>query len=223
MDINKSNVQLKVRDKIANAYLASPTDGGTGILVLPSWWGLKPFFKQVCDQLAEHGFTALAPDYYNDRFGKTIEEAQALQEKVESDLDFMGAMIKAAKDHLVSLRAGKPIGILGFSMGTDWAIITATKEPDVAATVLFYGGWSVDFSKMKSKVLGHYAETDEWYSYDKAKDMEQKMKAAGVNVTLHIYRNVHHWFMEDDRPEYNSKSAQLAWQRTFEFLKQNLY
>ena len=57
MDINKTNVQLKVNDKTANAYLASPENGGPGILVLPSWWGLKPFFKQVCDQLAEHGYS----------------------------------------------------------------------------------------------------------------------------------------------------------------------
>ena len=223
MDINKSTIQLKVNDKIANAYLAEPKNGGPGILVLHAWWGLKPFFKQVCDQLAEHGFTALAPNYYNDHFGKTIEEAQALQEKVESNLDFMGAMIKAAKDHLVSFRADKPIGILGFSMGTDWAIITAAKEPDIAATVLFYGGWSVDFSKMKSKVLGHYAETDQWYSFDRAQDIEQKLKAADVDVTIHLYPGTAHWFMESDRPEYDPGSAQLAWQRTFEFLKHNLH
>jgi carboxymethylenebutenolidase len=223
MDINKSTIQLKVNDKNASAYLAQPKSGGPGILVLPSWWGLKPFFKQVCDQLAEHGYTALALDYYNGRFGKTIEEAQALQEKVEGNLDFMGAMIQAAKDHLVSLRAGSPIGIIGFSMGTDWAVMTAAKEPDVAATVLSYGGWNVDFSKMKSKVLGHYAETDEWYSFDRAQNMEQTMKAAGVDVSIHLYPGVAHWFMESDRPEYNSESAQLAWQRTFEFLKHNLH
>ena len=222
MDINNSTIQLKVNDKTANAYLTAPKDGGPGILVLPSWWGLKPFFKQVCDQLAEHGYTALALDYYNGRVGNTIEETQTLQQEVESDLDFMGAMIKAAKDHLVSLRPGKSIGILGFSMGTDWAIMTAASEPDVSTMILFYGGWSVDFSKMKSKVLGHYAETDEWYSFDRAQDMEQKMKAAGVDVTIHLYPGTAHWFMESDRPEYDPKSAQLAWKRTFDFLKTNL-
>jgi carboxymethylenebutenolidase len=222
MDINKSTIQLKVNNKTANAYLAQPKSGGPGILVLPSWWGLKPFFKQVCDQLAEDGYTALALDYYNGRVGNTIEETQTLQQEVEGDPSVMNAMVKAAKDHLVSLRTGKPIGILGFSMGTDWAIITAAKEPDVAATVLFYGGWSVDFRKMKSKMLGHYAETDEWYSFERAQDMEQKMKAAGVDVTIHLYPGTAHWFMEEDRPEYDPKSAKLAWQRTFEFLKQNL-
>jgi len=222
MTIQKSEIKLTVNGKPLNAYLASPSSGGPGVLVLPSWWGLKPFFKQVCDQLAERGYTALAPDYYNGHIANTIDEAKVLQEGVEGDLESMGAMIKAAKDHLVSLRKGKPIAIIGYSMGTDWAVMTAAAEPDVAGTVLFYGGWSVDFSKMKSKVLGHYAETDEWVPFEQAKEMEQNMKAVGVDVTIHLYPGVAHWFMESDRPEYDRAAASLAWERTLEFLKQSL-
>ncbi|HEX2698163.1 MAG TPA: dienelactone hydrolase family protein [Anaerolineales bacterium] len=222
MPIQKSETKFDVNGKSVKAYLASPSNGGPGILVLPAWWGLKPFFKQVCDQLAEHGYTALAPDYYNGRVGVTIDETQALQQEAESDLDAMGALIKAAKDKLVSLRPGKPVGIVGFSMGTDWALITAAKEQDVAATVLFYGGWSLDFSKMKAKVLEHYAETDEWFPLDKAREMEKDMQAAGVDVTFHVYPGVAHWFVEEDRPEYNPAAAKLAWERTYEFLKKNL-
>lgn len=222
MSIQKSEIKLDVNGKTVNAYLAAPEKGGPGVLVLPSWWGLKPFFRQVCNQLAEHGYTALAPDYYHGRVGNTIDEAKALQQEAEGDFDAMSAMVKAAKDHLVSLRPDKPIGIVGFSMGTDWAVITAAKEPDAAAIVLFYGGWSTDFSKMKSKVLGHYAETDEWVPFEQAKEMEQNMKAASVDVTIHLYPRVAHWFVEEDRPEYDSAAAKLAWERTFDFLKKNL-
>jgi carboxymethylenebutenolidase len=222
MSIQKSEINLDVNGKSVNAYLASPSNGGPGVLVLPAWWGLKPFFKQVSDQLAEQGYTAFALDYYHGRVGTTIDEAKALQQEAEGDFDAMSAMVKAAKDHLVSLRPGKPISILGFSMGTDWAVITAAKEPDIAATILFYGGWSTDFSKMKSKVLGHYAETDEWVPFEQAQEMEQNMKAAGVDVTIHLYPGVAHWFMESDRPEYDSESAKLAWNRTLEFLNISL-
>jgi carboxymethylenebutenolidase len=131
-------------------------------------------------------------------------------------------MIEAAKDHLASLRTGEPIGVSGFSMGTDWAVITAANDPDIAAVVLFYGYYSVDFSKMKAKVLGHYAETDEWQPFDGAKEMEQNMKAAGLDVTLHIYPGTAHWFMEEERPEYDPAAASLAWERTIQFLKQSL-
>ncbi|HSJ89463.1 MAG TPA: dienelactone hydrolase family protein [Anaerolineales bacterium] len=222
MSIQKSEIKLEGNGKSFNAYLASPPNGGPGIWVLPSWWGLKPFFKQICDRLADQGYTALGLDYYQGRIGTTLEETKALQEEAESDFDGMKAMVKAAKDQVASLGTGEFVGVVGFSMGTDWAVITAATEPDVAATVLFYGGWSVDFSKMRSKALVHYAETDEWFPFDKAKEMEQNMKAAGVDVTLHIYPGTAHWFMEEDRPEYDPAAASLAWERTLEFFKRNL-
>jgi carboxymethylenebutenolidase len=223
MSIQKSEIQIDGSGKPLNGYLASPSQGGPGVLVLPSWWGLKPYFKQVCDRLAEKGYVALAPDYYQGRVASTIDEAKVLQGEVEGDMDAMGSMIKAARDHLVSLRVGEPFGILGFSMGTDWAVITAAHDPDVAATVLFYGGWTTDFSKMRSRVLIQYAESDEWFPLEGAKEMQQSMKAAGVDVTFHLYPGTAHWFMEEDRPEYDPAAASLAWERTFEFLKQSLH
>ena len=57
---------------------------------------------------------------------------------------------------------------------------------------------------------------------DGVRAMEQDMKNAGLDVTLHIYPNVSHWFMESDRPEYDPAVAQLAWDRTFEFLHSSL-
>lgn len=222
MAIQGSEISLDVIGKPLKAYLVSPGHGRPGVLVLPSWFGLKPYFKQVCHRLADQGYTALALDYYGGRIGNTVDEAKALQQEAESDPDVMGARVQAAKDHLASLRTGESIGILGFSMGTDWAVMTAAKEPDVAATVLFYGGWSVDFSQMKSKVLGHYAETDEWQPFEVAKEMETNMKAAGVDVTLYTYPGTAHWFMEEDRPEYNPAAASLAWERTFAFLTRSL-
>jgi carboxymethylenebutenolidase len=222
MYLQKSEIKLDANGKPLNSYLVSPSSGGPGVLVLPSWFGLKPCFKQVCNRLAEEGYTALGLDYYDGRIGNTIEEAQVLQEEVESDPDTMAAMVKTAKDHLASLRTDKPVAIVGFSMGTDWAVITAATEPDVAAIVLFYGGWTVDFSHMKSRVLGHYAEIDEYQSPQRTNGMVENLKAAGVDVTIYHYPGTAHWFMEEDRPEYDPSAASLAWERTLEFLKQSL-
>src|SRR5689334_15431538 len=101
MSVQKSEIKFDVNGKPANAYLASPPNGGPGVLVLHAWWGLKPFFKEVCDQLAEHGYMAFAPDLYQGRIAKTIDEAKALMEQRESDL--MEATVLAAKDHLLTL------------------------------------------------------------------------------------------------------------------------
>jgi carboxymethylenebutenolidase len=222
MSLQKSEINLEANGKPLNTYLASPSSGGPGLLVLPSWFGLKPYFKQVCDRLAEQGYTALALDYYQGRVASTVDEADRLSSEAESDLDAMGAMVKTAKDHLASLRRGKPVAIVGFSMGTDWAVITAANESDVAAIVLFYGGWIGDLSNMKSRVLGHYAEIDEYQSPQRTNGMVENLKAAGVDVTIYNYPGTAHWFMEEDRPEYNPSAASLAWERTLQFLKQSL-
>lgn len=220
MPIRRSEIQLQVNGDTANAYLATPEADGSGVLVLHAWWGLKPFFHQVCDKLAEQGLTALAPDLYQGRIAKTIEEARALLD--QRDFVWMGDTVKAAKDYLVSLHPGKPIAVLGFSMGASWTLIAAANKPDVSAAVLFYGSDSVDFTSVQAKVLGHFAEADEWEPPDGIRAMEKDMKAAGVDATIHFYPNVGHWFVEEDRPEYDPESAKLAWERTFEFLKKNL-
>jgi len=46
------------------------------------------------------------------------------------------------------------------------------------------------------------------------------MREAGVDATFYMYPGLAHWFMEDDRPEYNPAAAKLAWERTFAFLKE---
>jgi len=218
MSIQKSEIQLMVNDRTANAYLAN--GGGPGILVLHAWWGLKPFFKQVCDQLAEHGYTVLAPDLYQGDIAKTIEEAKVFHAKHENES--MGDIVKAAQNYLSQLCAGKPNGVMGFSMGAAWSMIVAANEPNVSTVVLFYGAYAPDLSQMKAKVLGHFAEVDEWEPLDGVKAVEKDIQAAGLEVTFHIYPEVAHWFMESDRPEYDSAAATLAWDRTFEFLKENL-
>ena len=223
MSTQKSEIQLKVNDRTANAYLASPKDGGPGILVLHAWWGLKPFFKQVCDQLAEHGFVAFAPDLYQGKIATTIDEAKTYHAEFEqNDSEFMGATVKAAQSYLSNLCAGKPNGVMGFSMGAAWSMIVAANEPNVSTVVLFYGAYAPDLSHMKAKVLGHFAEVDEWEPLDGVKAVEKEIKAAGLDVTFHIYPGVAHWFVESDRPEYDAAAASLAWDRTFEFLKKNL-
>jgi carboxymethylenebutenolidase len=220
MSIQKSTLTLDVNGKTASAYLAEPENGGPGVLVLHAWWGLKPYFKQVCDRLAEQGFTALAPDLYQGRIANTVTEAEALLKQSENKS--MGDTVKAAKERLTSSRGGKPIGVLGFSMGASWALVVAANEADVSAVVLFYGSGGVDFKQVKAKVLGHYAEVDEWEPLEDIKAMENDMKDSGMDATFHFYPQVGHWFVEPDVPEYDSEAAKLAWERTFAFLKKNL-
>jgi len=222
--MTNSNIQLTVNNQPVSAYLALPASGtGPGVLVLHAWWGLKPFFKQLCDRLAEQGFVAFAPDLNRGEIAHTVDEAKGLMEK--RDFPFTSDVARAAKDYLLAHPAlkGKSIGVMGFSMGAAWSMMIAVEAQErVSAVVLFYGATDEDFTKVRAKTLGHFAEVDEWEPMDGVRGMEEKMKGAGLDVTLHIYPDVAHWFMESDRPEYDPAAATLAWERTIEFLKKEL-
>lgn len=220
MPVQKSELALDVTEKPAQAYLAAPENGGPGVLVLHAWWGLNPAFKSLCDRLAEEGFTALAPDLFQGQVAETIEGAEALMKS--SDDQLVGDTVIAAKEHLLTLTKGK-IGLMGFSFGAAHALIEAARDPEnIAATVLFYGVYEVDFGKIKSNVMGHFGERDEMEPLEGVKWMETAMQDAGVDMTVHIYPGVNHWFVETDRPEFDPAAADLAWERTVAFLKENL-
>ncbi|MBK9778443.1 MAG: dienelactone hydrolase family protein [Anaerolineales bacterium] len=215
MSIQTSEIELTVNDKKVKAYLADGS--GPGILLLHAWWGLKPFFKQVCDRIAEQGFTVLAPDLRDGQIAKTIDEAKALMEKSDSQL--IGDTVFTAKDYLQTRVKGK-LGVIGFSMGAAWSLIAAAYKPaEFGAVVLFYGNEGVDYGKITAKVMGHFCEVDEWEPTEFVDNTFAEFAKAGVDATRHTYPGTAHWFVEEDRPEYNPAAAQSAWSRTFEFLK----
>src|SRR5690606_25916132 len=126
-------------------YLTLPDRGtGPGVLVLHSWWGLTPFFRGVCDRLAEEGLVALAPELFAGRTADERAEGKALL--AESDMDAMAHLVRSSLYTLRGLPATPeaPVGTLGFSMGGSWALWLAGRIPDlVGATVVFYGSQSI--------------------------------------------------------------------------------
>jgi carboxymethylenebutenolidase len=205
-------------------YLALPDQReGPGVLVLHAWWGLTPFFKDVCDRLAEAGFVALAPDLYG---GRTVDEpADAEAMLAEADMD---ATLDLVRSSLITLRSlpatpDAPVGTLGFSVGASWALYLASRTPElVAATVVFYGTQSVDMSPATSAFLGHFAEEDPYVDGDELTLLEADLHVLDKDVTFHHYPGTGHWFFEADRPNYDEPAATLAWERTLAFLRAHL-
>jgi len=82
---------------------------------------------------------------------------------------------------------------------------------------------SADYSQARAAYLGHFATTDEWVAASGVKKMEKSLRSANRAVTFYVYEGTGHWFFEQDRAEaYNEKAAELAWQRTIEFLRSTL-
>lgn len=119
------------------------------------------------------------------------------------------------------------IGGIGFSMGAMYLIGLAAEQPALGAAVLFYGGGDYEAeqaARTKAAILGHFAENDEFEPpFEEALRLQEQLRAAGVDATFHLYPGTGHWFFEENRPDaYNPAAAQLAWDRTLEFLRERL-
>jgi carboxymethylenebutenolidase len=219
---------LHVGPADSHAYLAVPESGtGAGVLVLHAWWGLTPIFTDVCDRLAADGYVALAPSLYAD--GATtdsIAEAEALVARHDRAPDVAESIALAALEHLRELPAvtGAAVGVIGFSLGAYWALHLSQARPDdISAVVTVYGTNDGDYSLARAAYLGHFAELDEFEPLEGVRALEQKLHAAGREVTFHVYPGTGHWFIEPDRPDaYDATAAELVWERTLAFLSDQL-
>ncbi len=122
---------------------------------------------------------------------------------------------------------GKRIGLMGFSMGASWSYAISTQEPEaVAAVVACYGTHSSPqgaYNAASAAYLGHYSDQDEWEPLEDVRQLESELRAAGREVTFHIYPGAKHWFFEPDRGDaYDPALAALAWERSVEFLHGHL-
>lgn len=203
-----------------SAYFVSPPGGpGPGLLLLHSWWGLTPFFRRLADRLSERGFTVLVPDL---NAGETFTDAdEARAHLADLDADRL-ASLTLASARIVGERSGDPaaaISIVGFSMGASlalWASVRLAERVD--KVVAFYGTQSIDFAGASAAYQLHFASDDHMVSDDEGAFMEATMGMEDLTVDSHRYPVTSHFFFEQDRPEYDEKSANLAWDRMLAFL-----
>jgi carboxymethylenebutenolidase len=212
---------LQSGDTTAEYYLALPASGtGRGVLVLHAWWGLTDDFTAVCDRLAEAGFVALAPDLYHGRIATTREQAEQLSSALDGEATY--TLITRAVAELQS-RAGSeghPIGVVGFSLGGGWAVAL---NQGVSAVVIYYATVPLEYVSTNAAILGHFADHDDFEPLDNVRQYELALRDKGLSVDFHIYPDTQHWFAEANQPGYyDPAAADLAWQRTIEFLHQHL-
>src|SRR5213594_926048 len=215
-------VQFPSNGGTTSGYLSTPQSGkGPGVLLIQEWWGLVSHIKNVCDRLAAEGFSALAPDLYH---GKTAEEPDTAGKlfmalnvgQAEKDL-------RGADTLLAGHSSSAKIGAVGFCMGGQLALFAATLNPNVGATVNFYGihpNVKPDYSKLSGPVLGLFAEKDSFVTPQPARDVDAAIKKAGKSSEIHIYPNVDHAFFNDENATaYHKPSADDAWRRTIGFFR----
>lgn len=197
------------------------------MLVPHGWWGMTDVFTGRCDRLAAAGFVTLAPDLYGGRIAATVPDAESRADPL--DPQRAEAIVAAASEHLRRDPAvtGPRIGGIGFSLGAGYLIQLATQQPALGAVVIFRGGSALrpDLAdQTQAAILARCAEVDDWEPpFDEIRRAQEQLRATGLNLITHLYPGTGHWFFEENQPDANSPSgAQLAWQRTLEFLRTRL-
>jgi carboxymethylenebutenolidase len=215
---------LKIGHRVTTMHLALPASRPrAGIIVLHPWWGLNDDVIAYADRLADAGFAVAAPDLYAGQVATTIPEAEGLSDSLDEDI--ADAFVLLAIDEL-GAAVGDPaarLGAVGFSMGGAWALWLPAHRPEVVATVVYYGSIEgPSLSRARTPVLGHFAETDPYESEDGLVTFERTLRTANREVEIHRYPGTGHWFAEPSKDAYVVDAAELAYDRTVEFLRANL-
>lgn len=208
-------------------YLATPeTPNGKGVVVLQEWWGLVPHIKDVADRFAAEGYTALAPDLFKGTTTTSPDEAGRLL--MALNIEQTAGDLQTAIDYLLSQETvtSEKVGVVGFCMGGQLALLAATVSPSIGATVDFYGihpNVKPDFSKLSSPVLGLFGGKDTSVPPEAVQHLVGAVQQAGGSIETHTYPDADHAFFNNTRSEvYKPDAASDAWSRTLGFLQQNL-
>src|SRR5260370_6837975 len=209
-----------------SAYLAVPEHGsGPGVLVLHAWWGLTEPFRQVCGRLAEAGFVAIAADLYHGKTTASVEEAQALVEALDRDVervrgDIAGAVQFLRQHDATHLADGRgKLALVGFSLGGAYALdMSVNLAEEIAAVVTFYASYpGLDYSRASAAYLCHFAEDDPFEPAESGASMEQALQAAGRQVPVHPSPGTKHWFFTATPPEHAAQAPRVACEPTLPF------
>ena len=208
-------------------YLVQPAGEGPfpAVLVIHENRGLNPYIEDVARRAAVEGFVALAPDGLfpaggypgNDDDGRALQRSLD-QGKLKQD---MVNSARYLKSHALS--TGK-LGATGFCWGGGTTnFLAVTLGADLQAGVPFYGAAArtEDVPKIRAPLMIQFAEDDPrinamWPDYEAA------LKAINAKYEAHFYPGTKHGFHNNSTPRYNKEAADLAWQRTIAFFKQNL-
>jgi len=218
-------VEIPVNGTTTQGYLSVAESGaGPGVLVMQEWWGLVGHIKDICDRLAEAGFTALAPDMYHGDRASDPDEAGRLMMALDvpkAAVDLAGA-VHFLRNHEACGSAR--IGVMGFCLGGQLALHAACENPGaIGACVDFYGvhpNIRPDVAKLECPVLGVFAEKDGFVTGDVVAALSERLTSAGKTHDFKTYDGVDHAFFNDTRTDvYDAAAAADAWGRTVEFLK----
>jgi carboxymethylenebutenolidase len=216
-----SNVELTAADgHRLTAYLAEAAGRPRGgIVVIQEIFGVTRHIRAVADQFAAAGYLAIAPALF-DRVERGVDVPY-------TDMAKGFSYMQAMKDEQVMLdvqaaiervRVAGKVGVVGYCWGGTVAYLSAARL-NVDAAVAYYGGGISGRTAEKPRVpvMFHFGEKDTHIPLSAVAEI----KSAYPQGVYHLYP-ADHGFNCTDRASFEPASAQLALQRSLEFLHRHV-
>ena len=210
-----------------------------GLVLIPDVRGLGEHYRDVARRFAAEGFFTLAVDLYSREGAPELPDMTAVfrwmralpDRRVLGDL---GAAVEYLADR-PEVRADA-IGITGFCMGGQYALMAACTISRLAACVSWYGMLryaETDDVKPASPLdlapglacpyLGLFGADDAIIPVADVEALRSILVRDGKTFDLHVYPGAGHAFFNDTRPDaYRPEAAADAWRRALAFLGRHL-
>ncbi len=229
----KDHITIKGRDGAFGAYISRPeTSPAPAVVVLQELFGVNADIRKTCDEIAEQGFLAVAPDLF-------WRQEPGVDLTVTSEADWQhGLRLYQAYDRDAGVRdvkdtvnavaklpgcAGR-VAVLGYCLGGLMVFLTAVRY-GIDAAVAYHGGdtekYLGEIDGLKAPMLMHLAEEDEFISKSAQADIKTAL-AKKPNATVYGYPGQNHAFSRHGGAHYNAEAAALAHERTYAFLNRQL-
>jgi carboxymethylenebutenolidase len=232
--ISHHDLVLTADDGNEFAAFSAESGGDVGIIVLPDVRGLFRFYEELALRFAEHGFDAVAIDY----FGRTAGVG-----KRDADWDFwpeVTAMtiqglerdVAAAIAYLRNNDPLKPVFIVGFCLGGSNAWHMAAANLSIDGAVGFYGHPDrADFptgaapvitriNEFSCPILALQGGDDPGIPIDVDIEFQDALRNAGTSDEVIVYDGAPHSFFDRKYAEF-ADDSQNAWQRILDFIADN--
>ena len=210
-------------------YLAEPSGSGPfpAVVMIHEWWGLNRDVTILADALARQGYVVLAADAFRGSVARTADQAR--KQVTETPREQIAADLDAALDFVRSLPQvdAERVASAGFCFGGTQSMWMGTRNPELAAVVIFYGGGPIQDAaqlgsmKAAGPVLGIHGENDGGIPVEQVRNFERALRARNVENTITIYPGVGHAFVKSNTYQ-DGGTAQKAWTRMVEFLDRTL-
>lgn len=209
------------------AYVAKPEGDGPfpTVIMIHEFFGLNESIVSKADLLAKEGYLVVAPDTFRGSTTSWIPRAiyqviTTKPEAINADLDSVYAWLESQPD----VDADR-IATAGFCYGGRASLAYSLHNPQLAATVIFYGSPETDPTILKTlpgPVLGIFGSADQSIPVDEVKAFDAALTQAGVPHEITIYDGQPHAFVKDAAGIQSGGAQGKAWAQMLAFLETNL-